>query len=182
MGPTRANPPYRARRRRALLIVTLTTLVLAGGAYAYFTSAGSGTGTGTVGASSALTVTGTSASTLYPGTSSTVNFTVSNPSTGHQKLGSITLSAVHACTGASSTWTGAACSNSGTEQTTCESFDTSASSTLDNFSLPVVASNTDFGPGNNQTVTQTGTLAMNNLSSSQNACQNANLTLSFTTS
>jgi hypothetical protein len=160
----------------------LAVFGISGGAYAYFTSTGTGSGTAAVGTSSSLTVTGTAASSLYPGTSSTVNFTVSNPSSGHEKLGSITLSGVHACTGAGSTWTGSSCSNSGTEQTTCESYDTSASSTTDNFSMQAVASNTDFGPGNNQTVTQTGTLTMNNLSASQNSCQTASLTLSFTTS
>jgi hypothetical protein len=169
------------RTKKALAIVSIATVAVAGTAVAYFTSTGSGSGTASVGTTSALTVTGTSASTLYPGTSSTVSFTVTNPSSGHERLGSITLSAVHACTGASSSWNGAACSNSGTEQTTCESLDTSASSTVDNFSMPVVTSNTDFGPGANQTVSQTGTIALNNLSSSQNSCQGANLTLSFTT-
>lgn len=168
-------------KKKTFLAATAVTMAVAGGAAAYFTSTGTGSGSASVGTSSSLTVTGTSASTLYPGTSSTVSFTVNNPSSGHERLGSITLSAVHACTGAGSSWTGSACSNSGTEQTTCESFDTSASSTTDNFSMPVVVSNTDFGPGNNQTVTQTGTLTMNDLNSSQNSCQGANLTLSFTT-
>jgi hypothetical protein len=172
----------RLSKKGVVALTTVAALALAGAAIAYFTTTGSGTGTASVGNSSNLTVTGTSASALYPGTSSTVSFTVSNPSSGHQRLGSITLSAVHACTGAGSSWNGSTCSNSGTEQTTCESFDTAASSTTDNFSMPVVASNTDFGPGNNQTVTQTGTLAMNDLNSSQNSCQGASLTLSFTTS
>jgi hypothetical protein len=172
----------RLSKKGVAAVTSVVVLAAAGAAIAYFTSTGTGTGTASVGTSSNLTVTGTTASTLYPGTSSTVNFTVSNPSSGHEKLGSITLSAVHACTGTGSSWNGTSCSNSGTEQTTCESFDTNASSTTDNFSMPVVASNTDFGPGNNQTVTQTGTLAMNDLSSSQNACQGASLTLTFTTS
>jgi hypothetical protein len=171
-----------AKKKKTFVAATLVTMAVAGGALAYFTSAGSGSGTASVGTASSLTVTGTSASTLYPGTSSTVSFTVNNPSSGHQRLGSITLSAVHACTGAGSSWNGSSCSNSGTEQTTCEAFDTSASSTVDDFSMPVVTSNTDFAPGNNQTVTQTGTLTMNDLNSSQNSCQGANLTLSFTTS
>jgi hypothetical protein len=169
-------------KKKAFVVSTLVTLAVTGAALAYFTSTGTGTGSASVGTASNLTVTGTSASTLYPGTSSTVSFTVNNTSSGHQRLGSITLTAIHACTGAGSSWNGSACSNAGTEQTTCESSDTSASSTTDNFSMPVVASNTDFGPGNNQTVTQTGTLAMNDLASSQNSCQGANLTLSFTTS
>jgi hypothetical protein len=170
------------KKKKTFAAATVVTMAVAAGALAYFTSAGTGSGTASVGTASSLTVTGTSASTLYPGTSSTVSFTVDNPSSGHQRLGSITLSGIHACTGAGSSWNGSSCSNSGTEQTTCESFDTSASSSVDNFSMPVVTSNTDFAPGNNQTVTQTGTLTMNDLNSSQNSCQGANLTLSFTTS
>jgi hypothetical protein len=46
--------------------------------------------------------------------------------------------------------------------------------------MPDVVSNQDFGSGNGQTVTATGTLKMNDLSSNQNACENANLTLNFT--
>ncbi len=170
------------RSKTALAACLVVALVLAGGAYAYFTATGTGSGTATVGASASLTVTGTAASTLYPGTSSTVNFTATNPSSAHQRLGTISLSGVHACTGAGSTWNGSSCSNGGTEQTTCESYDTSASSTTDNFSMQNVVSNQDLPSGTNQTVTATGTLAMNDLSSSQNSCQNANLTLSFTAS
>jgi hypothetical protein len=172
----------RVSKKKAVLAGGLATLAVAGAAYAYFTSAGTGSGTASVGTSSTLTVTGTSGSTLYPGTSSSVSFTVNNPSSGHEKLGSITLTAIHACTGAGSTWNGSTCTAGGTEQTGCESFDTNASSTADDFSMPTVTSNTDFGPGNNQTVGQTGTLTMNDLNSSQNLCQGANLTLSFTTS
>jgi hypothetical protein len=168
-------------KRGRVALGVVASLALAGGAYAYFTSSGSGTGTGTVGAASPLTVTGTAAGSLYPGTSSTVNFTANNPSSGHERLGTITLTAVHACTGAGSTWNGSSCSNSGTEQTTCETFDTNASSTSDNFSMPSVAANQDLPSGNNQTVTNTGTLTMNDLASSQNLCQNASLTLTFTT-
>jgi hypothetical protein len=172
----------RLSKKHIAVLTTVAVIGVAGAAFAYFTSTGTGSGSATVGTASNLTVTGTSATTLYPGTNSTVSFTVNNPSSGHERLGSITLTAVHACTGASSTWTGSACSNSGTEQTSCESFDTSASSATDNFSMPVVAVNTDFGPGNGQSISQTGTLAMNDLSSSQNSCQGASLTLSFTTS
>lgn len=170
------------RSKAALAGCMVVALVLAGGAYAYFTATGTGSGTATVGASSAVTITGTAASTLYPGTSSTVNFTVNNPSSGSQRLGTISLSGVHACTGTGSSWNGTSCSNGGVEQTTCESYDTNASSTTDNFSMQSVVSNQAFASGSNQTVTATGTLVMNSLNSSQNSCQNANLALSFTAS
>jgi hypothetical protein len=166
----------------ALAGVLVLALILVGGAYAYFTTTGTGSAPATVGTSTALTVTGTAASTLYPGTSSTVNFTVNNPSSGHQRLGTISLSGIHACTGTGSSWNGSACSNGGAEQTTCESFDGSASSTTDDFSMQNVVANQDVAPGNNQTVTATGTLTMNDLNSNQNSCQSANVTLSFTAS
>lgn len=165
----------------AALVVGVGVVAIAGIAYAFFTTSGAGTGTASVGTSSALTIHGTSASTLYPGTSSTVSFTVDNPSSGHQQLGTVTLSAVHACTGAGSSWNGTSCTSGGTEATGCESFDTSSSSSSDNFSMVPVTSNQDIaGNASGATVTATGTLAMNNLASSQDACKSANLTLSFT--
>ena len=172
-------------KSRAVIVSACALLALAGGAYAYFTSAGTGTGTGSVGAASAITVTGTASTALYPGTSSSVTFTANNPSPGHEKLQTITLTGVRACTGTGSSWTGTygagSCSASGTEQTTCESYDTSASSTTDNFSMPVVTVNTDYPSGSGQAVSPNGSIAMNDLSSSQNSCQNASLTLFFTT-
>ena len=169
---------HSARSRVALGVVT--SRALAGGEVSYFTATGSGTGSATVGASSALTIHGTSASTLYPGTSSTVSFTVDNPSPGHQQVGTIHLATVKACP-AGDSWTGSACSNSGTEITTCESVETGSSDTnTANFWMPDVVANQQVNSGNGQTVTATGTLTMNNLSASQNSCQNANLTLNFT--
>jgi hypothetical protein len=166
------------RGRVALAVVAL--LATAGGALAYFTTSGSGTGPATVGASSALTIHGTSASTLYPGTSSTVSFTVDNPSPGRQQVGTIHLASVKACPSGDS-WTGSVCSNSGTEITACETVETGSSDTTTaNFWMPDVVANQQLSNGNGQTVTTTGTLTMNNLNSSQNSCQNANLTLNFT--
>ncbi len=171
-----------SRRKKVFAALgVLAVLAAAGAAIAYFTSSGSGTGTASVGTSSALTIHGTSASTLYPGTSSTVSFTVDNPSSGHEQLGTIHLASIKACTGTGSSWNGSACSNSGTEQTTCESVETGASDTnTANFWMADVVANQDVGNGNGQAVTATGTLKMNDLSSSQDACKNANLTLNFT--
>ena len=171
----------RFTRRRVVVIATVGCLALAGGAYAYFSASGSGTGTATVGTSTALTLHGTSASTLYPGVSSSVSFTVDNTSSGNEQVGTIHLASIKACVGASSTWTGSACSNSGTEATTCESVETGASDTnTANFWMADVVANQTFGNGSGQAVTATGTLKMNNLSSSQDACKNANLLLNLT--
>jgi hypothetical protein len=170
----------KTRRRFVAALGAVAALAAAGFAIAYFTTTGSGNGSATVGTSSALTIHGTTSSTLYPGTSTPVNFTVDNPSSGHQLLGTIHLASIHACVGASSTWNGTACSNSGTEATTCEDFSNTASSTTKDFSMADVVSNQDVANGNGQTVTATGTLAMNDLASAQDACKNANLTLGFT--
>ena len=171
----------RLTRKRTLAVSALLLLLLTAGAVAYFSTTGSGTGTATVGTGSALTIHGNSASTLYPGTSSTVSFTVDNPSSGHQQLGTIHLASVKACVGAGSSWNGTTCSNSGTEATTCESVETGAADTnTGNFWMPDVVANQDVGNGNGQAVTASGTLKMNDLSSSQDACKNANLTLNFT--
>jgi hypothetical protein len=171
----------RFTKKRSLALSALLLLLLASGAVAYFTTSGSGTATATVGTSSALTIHGASASTLYPGTTSTISFTIDNPSSGHQQLGTIHLASVKACTGSGSAWNGTACSNSGTEQTTCESVETGASDTTTaNFWMADVVANQDFASGNGQAVTASGTLKMNDLNSNQNACENANLTLNFT--
>jgi hypothetical protein len=172
----------RFRKRRSLALAGLLLLLLTAGAVAYFTTTGSGTGSATVGSNSTLTLHPTlSGGNLYPGTTNTVSFTVDNPSPGHQLLNTIHLASIKACTGAGSSWNGSSCSNSGTEQTTCESVETGASDTTTaNFWMPDVTVNKDYGNGNGQSVSQTGTLTMNDLNSSQNACQGANLTLNFT--
>jgi hypothetical protein len=173
---------FSSRRRKLLAALSgVAVLAVAGIAVAYFSTSGSGTGSATVGTSSALTIHGTSAGTLYPGTTSAVSFTVDNPSSGHQQLGTVHLASVKACVGTGSTWNGASCSNSGTEATTCETVETGGSDTnTANFWMADVASNQDFGNGNGQSVTATGTLKMNDLSTSQDACKTANLTLDFT--
>jgi hypothetical protein len=171
----------RFTKKRTLAASALLLLLLAGGAVAYFTTSGSGTGTATVGTSSALTIHGSSASTLYPGTSSTISFTVDNPSSGHEQLGTIHLASVKACVGSGSSWNGSSCSNSGSEATTCESVETGASDTnTANFWMADVVANEDFGNGSGQAVSPTGTIKMNDLNSSQDSCKNANLTLNFT--
>jgi len=162
----------------ALSVVAV--LVFAGAAIAYFTSTGSGTGSATVGTSSVLTIHGTIPSTLYPGTSSALTFTVDNPSSGHQQVGTIHLASINACPSGDA-WNGTACSNGGIEITSCESVETGASDTnTANFWMQDVVSNQDLPTGNGQAITASGTLTMNDLNSSQNTCKNTNLTLNFT--
>ena len=115
-----------------------------------------------------------------------ISFTVDNPSSGHQQLGTIYLSGVKACTGASSSWdpslnSGAGgCSNSGTEQTTCESVDAgnAADANASNFYMADVTENQDLaGNATGVSATNGGTLKLNNLSASQDSCKNASLYL-----
>jgi len=65
--------------------------------------------------------------------------------------------------------------------TSCESAETGSSDTnTANFWMADVTSDQDLASGSGQSVTATGTLKMNDLSSNQNACQNANLVLNLT--
>jgi hypothetical protein len=149
--------------------VSVGTLALSGVAYAYFSTTGSGTGSGSVGTSSALTIhqasatycnAGTEAApgenTLLPGTSVDVTWTVDNPSSGHQQLGTISLSSVTS------------------DKTGCDSA-THASW----FSMTPVAENMDLAPGDGQTVTNGGTISFNNVNASQDVCKGAALTFHY---
>jgi hypothetical protein len=172
------------KRRITILAVLLIALIAAIGGWAYFTANGTGSGTAAVGTSTNLTLVGTASTTLYPGTTSPITFTVSNPSTGHEQLGTIYLAGVKACTGAGSAWNGSACSNGGTEQTTCESVDpgNAADANASNFYMADVVENQDVAGGaTNIATTNSGTLKMNNLASAQDSCKNANLYLVLAT-
>jgi hypothetical protein len=149
-------------RKRALIALGCAGVVAVGGAaIAYFTTTGSGTGTATVGSSSAVTLHATVSSTLYPGASSSVSFTVDNPSSGSQRVGTISLSSITADAGHSS----------------CSTVITGGNP---DFTMAAVAVNKTFAPGNGQSVTPTGTLTMNETGVSQDACQGATLTLNLT--
>ena len=136
-------------------------MAVAGAAIAYFTSSGSGTGTATVGTSSAVTINATISSSLYPGSSSPVSFTIDNPSSGTQRVGTITLASI-SVDGAHS-----ACS-------------TAISGGNPDFTMAAVTVNQVFPSGSGQSVTPTGTLSMNDTGVNQDACQGATLTLHLT--
>ncbi|MBS1890860.1 MAG: hypothetical protein JST59_06185 [Actinobacteria bacterium] len=149
-------------KRRALFgLTTALLVVIASGAYAFFTTTGSGTGTAAVGSSSAVTLHATVTGSLYPGSSSPVTFTVDNPSSGKQKVGTITLTSI-------------------TPDASHSSCSTVLTGGSPDFKMPAVTANQIFGPGNGQAVTATGTLTMNNTEVSQDACQGATLTLNLT--
>ena len=99
--------------------------LVAAGVYAYFAAGGAGSGTASVGAGSALAVRGTTSGTLYPGSAVAVGLTVDNRTLAHEHVGTVYLVGVRACTGIASSWDPSlgSCSNNGTEQSGCESFD-----------------------------------------------------------
>lgn len=69
------------RKRILVPVAAIAALALAGIAFAYFTASGTGSGTATVGSAAGVTITGVSFdSTLYPGGSTTVRFTINNTS------------------------------------------------------------------------------------------------------
>lgn len=136
-------------------------LVASAAAVAFFTSSGSGTGAAAVGSSSAVTLHATISSNLYPGSSSPVSFTVDNPSSGAQRVGTVTLASITVDAGHS----------------TCS---TAISGGNPDFTMAAVNVNKVFPSGSGQSVTQTGTLAMNETGVNQDACQGATLTLHLT--
>jgi hypothetical protein len=178
------------KRRLAVFAALLIAAIAAIGGWAYFTANGAGSGTANVGTSSNLTLHGATVGTLYPGTTVAISFTVDNPSSGHQQLGTIYLAGVKACTGAGSSWNPAlnggagGCSNSGTEQTGCESVDpgNAADANASNFYMADVVENQDLaGNASGAAATNGGTLKMNNLNSAQDSCKNASLYLQLAT-
>ena len=140
--------------------------VLAGGgaAFAYFTSTGSGSGTGAVGSTQALTIHQASVTyngpgsttSLMPGDTATVTFTLDNPG-GNEYVGAIKLA----------NWT--------SDKTGCDSTSQPTWITMTDVSVTK-----DYGHGLAQAVTNSGTIKFNDTAGSQDACQGANLTFNYT--
>src|SRR4051794_2821503 len=151
---------HQSRKRLLTALVSLGVLAVAAAAYAYFTTTGSGTATATVGTSSAVTLKGTVTGNLSPGSSSPVTLTVDNPSSGKQRVGTISLEKITADAGHAS------CS-------------VVISGGNPDFTMADVVVNKTYAPGNGQAVTPSGSLTMNDTGVSQDACQGATLTLTL---
>jgi hypothetical protein len=92
----------RFTKTRALVALSVVAaLAIAGAAYAYFSSSGNGTGQAKVGSSSSFNVSfGTTTGAMTPGgDTSTVPYTISNPSNGSQNLSSTTVAVADDGTG-----------------------------------------------------------------------------------
>jgi len=155
----------RARAGLGLLVL----LAFAGGAIAYFTTTGSGSGNVTAGTSSALTITATinpPAGGLVPGGSPAgVQFAVSNPSSGNQYVGTVSMTGVKAYSdsGHTSDITGTGAGQCDTSQ----------------FSMASVGENQDV-PSGSTTLSTNGSLVFHDSGSNQDACKGAFLVASFT--
>jgi len=154
-------------KRGVVVSATVATMLAASiGAYAYFTTTGGGQGSGTVGSSKALVVNqagivysnAATDNALLPGTSATVNFTVDNPSSAHQQLGTIAVSSI-------------------TTDAAHPGCDTASNPTW--FSTTTDVVNQDYAPGNGQLVAGTITISFNNLNVSQDICKSAPLTFHY---
>jgi len=174
----------KSRRGVVALVAVVVIAVAAAAAYAFFTSSGSGTGTASVGADTSFTVNGSTAGTLYPGGSVPVTLHVTNNGSGHQVIGSnVYLQHLRACANGgtwSGTYAGGSCSTS--EVGSCEDFDPGNAPNVhaSDFYLADVTDITDYAPGGPYDFAG-GNLAMNDLSSSQDACKSVGLTLFFAT-
>jgi hypothetical protein len=149
------------RKRVLIPLSVVAVLAVVGVSVAYFTSQGSGTGTATVGNSSNVTLHGTVTTTLYPGSSSPVTFTVDNPSPGAEVVHTIHLASITPDAGHASCSVAIAGGNP-------------------DFTMPDVAADQDIPSGNGDPVTAQGTITMNDTNVSQDACQEATLTLHLT--
>ena len=146
-------------KKRAVVLAVVAAMAFSAAAVAYFTSGGSGNGSATVGTSSTATITQTNTlAALYPATSQPVNLDVKNTGTGSQfvnkvHLASIAADAAHAGCDVSSSGANAA------------------------FTMADVNVGETLAAG--ATTSKSGTLTMNDTGVSQDSCQGATLTLTF---
>lgn len=165
-GPIPQTPPkeeevskFKFTKKRALIALAVVgVLAVTGAALAYFTSSGSGSGSASVGSDAGVTIDPvTFDDTLYPGGSTTVHFTVNNSSTtSSAKVGQVVADTSGGNTNGISGLP-AGCSASDFTYT------------------PGTALNTSIDPSDS--VDGTGTLAMADSTSNQDACKGASPTL-----
>lgn len=148
-------------KKRALTFGAISALAIVAIAVAYFTTTGEGEGEARVGTSSALTITAEVPTTLYPGTTSAVEFSVDNPSKGHQYVNTVSLAGVEAFKDAEHKEAIAGCKSSW-------------------FSMETVEAEQDIAGETEATLTEEGTLEFVNENEPQDACKNAYLVANFT--
>lgn len=149
-------------KRLAAIVGVALALAAGSAAVAYFTGGGAGTGTATVGSSGpSVTITGTTSGELYPGGSAgTVTVHVKNTSAGQTAhVGTVSLSKI-------------------APDAAHETCATGLTGTPPPFEMTSIPINKTLAAGTE--VEATGSLKMNDTGVSQDTCQGAKLTLSFT--
>ena len=163
------------KRTSVLLAVVGAAVVAALGAYAYFTSTGSGSGSATVGTSTAWQVDtdAYAGGPLTPGggvgTYETIDYRVTNNSTGHQNLANVNVKVANAD---GSPWTSVVgCSKDDFQLSVDGTTWGAAGAAVDDTALAA-----DLAPG---AVTGDGTITirMVNAASNQDGCKNATVPL-----
>jgi hypothetical protein len=146
-------------KKRAAILGVVAAMAISAVAVAYFTNSGSGTGSATVGTSSSALITQTNTlGALYPVTSQPVNLDIKNTGTGSQFINKVHLDSITADAG----------------HATC---DVSSSGANAAFTMADVTVGQTIAAG--ATVSKSGSLAMNDTGVSQDSCQGATLTLTF---
>jgi hypothetical protein len=146
-------------KKRALVLGVVASMTLGAVAFAYFTANGSGTGSASVGSSAAVTITQTNTlAALYPTTAQAVNLDVKNNGSGSQYVGDVHLVSIAPDAGHAS----------------CDTSSSGANAAFTMADVPVAAT---LAAG--ATTSKVGSLAMNDTGVSQDSCQGATLTLTF---
>ena len=147
-------------KKRAVILGVVAAMAFSAAAVAYFTTGGSGTGSATVGTSSSALITQTNTLTaLYPAAGSqAVNLDIKNTGSGSQFVNAVHLDSIAADAGH------AGC-------------DVSSSGANAAFTMADVPVNATLAAG--ATTSKIGSLAMNDTGVSQDSCQGATLTLTF---
>ena len=151
--------------RKALVAGGLVATIAIGGiAFAFFTNAGTGSGTASVGTSSTVTLAGTITGTLYPaGAPASVSVLVTNPGSGSQYVGSVTLASI----------------TTDAAHSACDLSVSGANRAFTMADISVASTLTKSGTAGDHT-TVSGSLQMNDTGIAQDTCQGAPLTLHFT--
>jgi hypothetical protein len=160
------------------------TLGIAGAAFAYFSDTGSGTGSGATGSPSTFTIaqdSSTPATGLTPGgPTDQIAYTVTNPNTGFQKVGAVTVAvAANSATGDIESVPGSVAS----DVTGCLAvwFTVNNPTQTLNQDIPgTTAGGNTFDETVSAQAASVTSIQMTNVNSLQNACQGATVGLTFT--
>lgn len=144
---------FSKKMRVAVGVIALT--MVAAGAYAYWTGGGSGSGTSDVGTNGAVTITATVAPDIAPGEARAVSFTAANATTSP-----IFVTTVHLVSVAVDS-----------EHAACATADFSMANVTASHQVPAGATVEALGTG--------GSLVYANTAVSQDACKDATLTLTL---